>query len=445
LQRAAYDPAVVKRAGFLSGVVLLLVAPVAQARISMEIRATGALTATWHGDPARGCAEAGVCNVAGSVTLPVEQGDRSSSAEGDQGVLDLMGIGTDPATVRVVRGAPGGPDGVCLDQAGPSELTFASARPAGGRVRVQVGGFDLPIGGPLSAGRCAGPLASDLAPAFPQTSVRTSALRGRHLTLDLRGRRPFTAGAFAGEVVSTLVVRAQVTRSRDRSSRRRLPVPVRPRTPRRVALLRLRYRATPAADGLTNAFHSADTARCAILDACGLSGTIALTMTRPADLDIVASVPLARGRRATVGGVLAALRAGRGGLFVEPGEDGPHGHSVTEVTRAGARACHDERALTLPGLRGEAHGDELRLGLSDAGFSTAGDPLRSRCPGPAWSGERDRALASGTVPLAQLGARRLTVRLAGRSTHDPDFVVTPSGALTLELQRAIRSVRVVTG
>jgi hypothetical protein len=356
-------------------------------------------------------------------------------------VLDMIDISTSPATVRVVRGPNDRPEGVCLDQVGFGELTLASARPAGGRVRVALGAFDFPFGAALSAGRCAGPLPADLAAALPRASVSTRELRGDRLTLDFTGRRPFAAGAFAGEVTSTLVVRGKVTRGPDRVTRRRLPVPVRGRPRGRVALLRLGYRATPGAEGLTSTFRAADTARCAILDACGLAGTLTLTVPRPLDLALSAVVPLARGRRPTVERALAAVHAGRGSVFVEPTENGVRGRSVVDVARDGAPACHDERPLTLPELSGATHGGQLVLGLGGTGFSASEDPLRTRCPGPGWSSERDGSLARGAVPLAQLGAQQLTLRLTARGIRDPDFALAPAGAVTLELQRTRASVR----
>jgi hypothetical protein len=343
--------------------------------------------------------------------------------------------------VRVVRGPPEQPAGVCLDHGGPLELSLGTGPTSRGRVQVLLIAFDSPLGGPLPASRCAGPLPSDLAPALPIATVRRSDLRRRDVKLDFSGRRPFAAGAFSGEIASTFVIRARVTHTSTRARRGSLPVGVPPPTRlRRVADLRLRYRATPRPEPLSLAFRAGGPPRCESLDACALAGTVALTMTKPVDLEIGATVPLARGRKATLAAALAGLRAGRASLFVAPRGE-PAGQAVYELTRDGAAWCHDARALELPELVAEARGKRLALGLGGPQLAEAEDPLRSRCPGPASSPERDGALASGTIDLARLGERQLGVRLGGRAVRDPDFTVTPSGGLVLDLERTRQTVR----
>jgi hypothetical protein len=427
----------VQRAGFLSVLMLVLLAPAAHAGVRVELRVSGALTVSWHGDQARGCADAGACDLAGAVTLAPESGGDQVSESSGGSVLDLLQTTIEDATVRVVRGPAEHPLGVCLDTVGPVELSLGSGRAPNGRVRLLIAGFGLPFSGPLPANRCAGPLGSDITPALPVISARARDLRKPDVKLDFTGRRPFAGGAFSGEITSTLVLRAHVTHPPLRSRRISRPTPVRGGS-ERVGLLDLSYRVTPGPEPLTTAFRAVGSPRCEVLDVCGLSGATAVTLSKPMRLAIRATWPL-RGKRPTLAAALAAVRAGRGTLFAGTDEERPTGRSATEVARDGAPACRDARTAALPELNGERHGKRFVVALGGAHFGDAEDVLRSRCPGPARTPERDGALAAGAIGLTQLGARHLTVRLAGRPIHDPDFVTTP-GALTLELERTAQRV-----
>ena len=98
--------------------------------------------------------------------------------------------------------------------------------------------------------------------------------------------------------------------------------------------------------------------------------------------------------------------------------------------------------MVLPSLTGQVHGGHVTLTLlGTQDFLGAGDPLRTHCPGPAHDGQRDGAFAAGSVPIAQLGAPKLTVTLTPRRLNDPDYATQPSGSLTLELRRTTEEVR----
>src|SRR4051794_15492694 len=72
--------------GTIAATALAAMAPPASAAtggLSMSVRLSGAVVAVWHGDPARGCAAAGVCDVSGSATY----------RPGFQGSLDVSRAG----------------------------------------------------------------------------------------------------------------------------------------------------------------------------------------------------------------------------------------------------------------------------------------------------------------------------------------------------------------
>ena len=244
-----------ERAGVLSIAFLLLIAPTAGAGQRVEIHPSGALTITWHGDPARGCAEAGVCDLAGSVTLaPDIGGDQVSESPGNS---VLAGIGTRSRTRRCASCAarPTIRSGSASTASGPSSCRWATA--ARGPRASSSPASACPFSGALPANRCGGPLGADLTRALPAVSVRARDLRRPDVKLDFSGRRPFASGAFSGEVSSALVFRAHVSRVADRIDAGRRPRPVRSRK-RRFAAVDLEYRMTPGPDPLAIAFRGLD-------------------------------------------------------------------------------------------------------------------------------------------------------------------------------------------
>src|SRR4051794_4446793 len=415
----------------------MLATPVAEASADQQIdlRTSGGLTATWHGDPARGCAAAGVCDVAGSVTLTPQEGEGTTVSSSNGSLVDVVTLNVENATARVLRGPADHPAGACLDAAGSSELSLGSGSAGNGRVRVALVSFDFPEGGPLSAGRCAGPLPIDLARALPVVTMSSRALRARNVTLDFRGARPFTGGAFSGTVRSTLVMHARVSHPKRESSvqsGRASPVPVR----RRVAILELTYRATAASDPLTLAYGPAPARPCDLLDACGLAATETLTLTRAPGIELFARVPVRGRQRPTVASALAALHAGRADdITLAPTSENLQGRLTVDATRNGAPACRDTRTVRLPTLLGDIRARHLAVSLGAAHYAEPEDPLRTRCTGPARDADRDGALAAGRLDLARLGDPPLGLRLTPRPIGDGDFASRLDGALVVDLER----------
>lgn len=411
----------------------------ASADTRVELQSSGSLTASWHGDPARDCAAAGVCDVAGSVTLTPQEGEAGSITSGSSGLLDALTLSVERVTARVLRGPADHPAGACLDAAGTSELSLGSGRASRGRVRVALVSFDFPSGGPLSAGRCAGPLPADLAHAMPVITKSPRALRARNVTFDFRGERPFTAGAFSGTLRSTLVLHARVSHPKGQAPfRSGRATPVRAR---RVALLELGYRATAAPAPLTLAYGPAPGRPCDLLDSCGLAANETLSLTRAPSINMFVQTPLRGRRHPTLASLRAALRAGRADVTLVPATEDLQARVTVESTRDGAPACRDTRTAQLPPLLADVRAGRLVVSLGAAHYAEPEDPLRTRCPGPGRDADRDGALATGSIDLAHLGDPHVSLMLVPRRLRDGDFASRLGGALVLDLRRTRARVR----
>ena len=436
----------------LAALLLLLAPAVGFGAIEEEVDVSGGITVTWRGDPARGCAQAGTCDVRGSV---VHEADDDLTSGGTSpgrrrlGSLRFFDAGLGGGTVDVRRGDPSAPSGTCADTVRSLSLPLAAGTPSGGRVRFAVREAATGSGG----GRCGGPLSADVLAAMPVATLPASTLRSRRITLDLRGIRPFTSGSLTGEVVSTLrvTVRRRILRDRDAGVSVRdvteEELEPRRRGPRR-AILTVRY-AVEGMDGSLGARLGAigDPA-CRVFDACSLAGRLDLGAVRlPAGTTLVlqAAGPAGavRGRRVADG--MAALAAGRLGLEAFLDGDGPIGATVTaDLTRNGAAACRDERPTRLPQLAAEGRGRTATFRLSGFG---ADDPLATRCPGPLFGSGEDPGgtapLAHAAIPTSALAGATLAVplRLAPSPGTWP-FVLVPDTALTVRLRRTGAQLRV---
>ncbi len=420
-----------------SGVAALALPASAGAATETRAAATGRIVVTWAGDPALGCAEAGVCDVRGGVV----------AATGAARAAPGFDLDVRREPVRVVRGPAEDPAGVCSDPTGrPGESSFQLV-PRPGHLELAVLTTDEGEG--LSSGRCAGPRAADLTGALP----RLPGARVRPLgttRLDFTGSRPFTAGAFRGTVVSTVVVTVRRRRVADPAGRRP-PSGGRERRPRLVArpfaVLEAAYRVESLHGGLGVALGAPAAPGCRLLDACGLGGSVALAVlpaARPPELRITAETPVAR-RPPSAAEALAAVGAGR--LPVVAGtarEDGLRGTVTAEVTRGGAVACRDRAPAALPPLAAfQTTDDEVTLALGSPDYVATADALRTRCPGPgsrALVGES--SLAAGRIPVADLAAEAAEVRLTPPPARPGTLPARLSGELVVRLRRTWARVRV---
>lgn len=347
--------------------------------------------------------------------------------------------------MRVRRPGPDGIPFACVDRLPPAfgGVSFETDDPGRGPLDVTLGGGHFE-GSSLSAGRCAGPTAADLAAALPKVRLDLRRLRKGGRTLGLGTRRTFAAGAFTVALDSTVQVRlgrARVTR-RDSESVR--PSDAGRRRSRRVGLVTLRYALERVEGALVTEFRGLPGLQCAPLDACGLAGTNRIAL--PADggtLRLRATTRLPRGgRRPGVARVLRDLRRGR--LRPFGGTALGRGATVTAVvTRDGAEACRDERLTPPPSLDVQPVGKDLQVTLAPGGAGgVPADLARTRCPGPGLRRPEGRpSLATGRLRAADLAAPevRLVLRPRASFTEGP-YAAAPGGQIALTLRRvAVRT------
>jgi hypothetical protein len=429
--------------------------PAPERPIEIPTRVAGAITIAWHGDPARGCAAAGVCDVSGSVVYtPGEADVEATMLPGGRLVPDdvaLLSLDTS-GTVRVRRDPPGGAPSMCVDTVDAPFIFLTPTPLSGGRFRFDVSDAAL-ASTDLSSGRCAGPVPSDLRDKLPSGVLDTKALSRGPTLLNLSARQPFASGPFSGEMVSTVGLRvgagSHSAFSGFFTSSEGDLVPHRAHHRRHVRVLEvgLEYRVAGLSGQLTTSFTGAAEPLCAGLDACGTSGTIAYSPAATSGRVVVgAERRLRAGERPTRRSALAELRAGRLVVFgdVELRQD-TLAHVSSTVTRPGDTTCTD--SVTTPfapfSAFEAAHALQLRLGKPSEELGP--DGLRTRCPGPGESDTLARgSLAAGRIGLGRLGVRSLSVTLTRPGTFASGaYTGTRSGALTLRLVRRRIDERVV--
>ena len=382
-------------------------ASVAPARAAAEqsFVTNGSVTYTWQGDPARGCAALGLCGVEGQLTLGSQGGFSSGSGGAPRGTVDVP-IDTSGSIVRVADGAGAGD---CLDRPGNAE--------AGGNVLITRAGGGRLVGqiqAPLSSGRCAGPRQQDLAGML--LPVRRTG--GKRPSFDLRTSRSFAAGPFTGTLVSTLVVRSAPSAGGS-GSVTSSSFPGQPMPSRKVLLERvmLRYRIATAPGALDVGFSGASDPFCAALDACGTSGTLALTLPGLQRTFEVQAERFVSGR-VDARQALADFRRGR--LHVDAGGFVPFlGSATARVAETfagpGGWRCQTASSTRLRPFVLSAvplrSGRGVSLVLGDPIDS---DLLRTYCPGPSDTDVFGNApeLARTSIGLAGLLARHGVISLS---------------------------------
>jgi hypothetical protein len=396
-----------------------------------SLSVTGSLTYAWHGDPARGCAREGLCGVVGAVVFQPDGG--SDAFSGGPGNLEMSGA----STVRVRRGVGSGGFGDCVEQSSYADVTL-DFPPYGAPIALT----------PLSSGRCAGPTAQDLARvALP------SKLTGRRLrTVDLRGRVPFVAGPFSGELISTILMRPDTSESSSSSSGPASAVSRPPPIPRRlVEFVDLRYAVSSGPGMLDTTFAGTGSPFCDELDSCGVTGSLtASLMPYHETLRIAATRVIAH--RVSARRAIADFRAGRVPLSeAVPRSDGLIRLRIGEtLTRNGALACADAAVvggspslgpyLTFDAASGGVLGAEVGVATYEPDGTDPGT-LRTHCQGPstsdglATSQFQPPTLARGVVDPRQLLERQFLVSLAarGRRFHGLGYSGLLGGHLGLSL------------
>lgn len=376
-----------------------LVPRVAAAATSTDVPLfpSGTVVYTWTASPALGCAAEGLCGLHGAVTVDVQSADLEV-ARGKPSQLDLE-------TTATARTQGPAPDSSCVDMLDPAGFGIALPTTPSRSPLV------LGMGPGPSAGRCAGPLMSDL-PRMP--------IPARHhgRSVDLRTVRSETAGPFQVRLDSTLTLAPDPSRSGSVASSssgslvggrgggggsRRLEEDV-----------EIVDRLVPSSGALRANFAAVAAPFCLGLGDCGSTGTVDVRIdspSRPLTLDASWFVRHRLGRAAA----LRAIRADAGTLAGQVSLP----VTVTEtVTTPGQPTCTDTRRAAL--VLSLEWPLATRFNLLD----NSGDAIRTYCPGPL------EDLLRGQLPGQAGGGMLATAPVR------PGALLTPG--VTLALARAPR-------
>ncbi|HKN95413.1 MAG TPA: hypothetical protein VJU60_13840 [Thermoleophilaceae bacterium] len=415
-------------------------------------RVAGAITVAWHGDPARGCAAAGLCDVSGSLVYAPQEAmvEGVKLRHGGLQPTEVDLFGDQGATVRVERSPSGGEPSTCVDTVDASDLLLTPTPVGHDRLRFDVSDEFLSESA-LASGRCAGPVNNDLRGKLPSGVLNLPALQRGSALLNMSSRHPFDAGPFSGEVVSTLGVRVGAKSPVDEggftiSSGGSLSSA--DRSGKRVLQLTMEYELTGSTGTLVTRFAGLQPPLCVPLDACGASGAVTYTPGKVSGtLWIFAGERLHAGQHPTLRSALHQLRAGR--LRVRAFADlGPESfaHASATVTRVGDATCTDSVASAFAPIYVFQWKRRLQVRLAGP---TDGSPdgLRTRCPGPSQNDAvAGGSLAAGRIASSRVGARKVAVVLSRPGAFSGGgYVGTRSGSLTLRLVRKRIEERVVRG
>ena len=298
-------------------------------------------------------------------------------------------------------------------------LTSALAVVHGGSVAVRL----LARGGSMLQTRCAGPLDGDLASVSPAVTISLGRLMHGRTSLNFSGTRAFAVHGFAGTISSTLVVALGRPSVQPASSGADFPPGI---STQRTRIVTERLDPVRVAGGLSAAVRGAsDPVECALLDTCGLSGTLTLIpQAREVTGNVLAMGPADRPYR----DFLTAMGLARGGrsrgitvaVYVNV-----NGDVRAAISQAGA-SCVDTGATGGISAVVEPSGPS-----PGAGF---GPSWRTRCPGPLLADKTTGVAAS--LPAGALTHRRFTIRLRSNgSLTDDGYFITPQGAISVLVRR----------
>jgi hypothetical protein len=396
---------------------------------------TGPLLIAWRGDPAHGCAGAGLCGVTG--TLQMHLGGASASSSG--GAPQLI-ANDDGAVARVQTTQPDGSVTTCADLV-PVQFDFGLGR-AGGRLAAEIS-TAFGSGQTPSSGRCAGPTSGDMAKlALPARRVASG--------YDFSGHSSFTAGPFAVTVISG--VRGRITfgsqgggaGGSDISVVSGTTVPVKPHSAL-VERASFTYRVSGFSGVLNTDFAGLTPPQCDALGACGVTGRLVQAFAAHGSLTFMGARIATR--RAGRDRALADLRHGDMPLSDTFAEQAVH-ESVAETSaQTGGLACAATSSIALAGaLASRPRRGSDKLELSDPVDGFGGGPLdafRTPCPGPSAQdilGPGGGAMATATVAARRLGAGHLSIVFRSRGSFDSSaYTGRRSGVLVLGLVLVRRS------
>jgi hypothetical protein len=404
---------------------------------------SGEVGVVFHADPATGCAALGACAYRGTEAwrpgsggtlglLTFEQGGRIHTladlalGQGSSGPNSLIAAGVQRVAAGVVQGSCGD------EQSGLADIS--------GEARS--GSIGLSLSNELSSLRCAGPLAADLAKVTPSVRVGAQRLGHGRIMLDFRANRPFAAHGFAGTLTSTLVVTLGRPHTQRRTSAPTFPRGIPTRRTRIVSetitVTRSAGRVTATVSGSRNAD------LCALLDSCGLTGTLMMApVPGPSQGELTAIGPATR----PYVDFLAALgvsRAGRSqGLQVAGGVNWTDRGSMS-ASFSQSDSCSDSAPLGQGAAALGLAGKVFTVGYAAGGAGPfSGASPRTRCPGPMLA--QFPSLISGRVPRSRFAQRRFTVSLRSHRTFsDQGYEVSVAGPLALTFRRGRVHQQIVT-
>ena len=416
-------------AGALLGTVALcaLAQPAAASTFSEgSLTVSGSLAASWHGDPARGCGEAGLCGYRGGVvTGPAGDGQLQLENSGGRPryAFGYANLASTPV-VRVVRG-----DSACVDVASAQEIDLSGAV-RHGRVRFVLSSYGL------DASRCAGPDASEFVERLPRRSVSLARLRRGGVTLDFSGRVPYGSGRFSGAIRSTL--RVKIGRLRVHHFPDERHGPGRRSRSFRVVRLHAVYRVIGLQGSIRSAFRGLRKPFCVTLDSCGSAGTSGWAIFSATGGTLYfdgagAARPGDRGLR----GAVAAIERGQFAGYTYASFRHAVGATTSDVRLPDGSRCHDASRAAAPELDAQSDTRRIEFRIGGEGLVPAIDLLHVGCPGPVGTDIFGRhALASGSAPASALLRRRLAVSMTSHGRfHSFGYTGTRRARVGLRLRR----------
>lgn len=391
--------------------------------VNESLVATGALTYTWHGDPAHGCAALNECDVQGEIVLrAIGQGQFAQFAF--RGPSDLFVQTT--GTVRVRGGGAEG--GECVAPVGQNF--------PGVDVQIRHGRDSLAVIQQVpGSGPCAGPLQRDLAAL--KIPVRRSG--GRRPSFDLRTNQSFVAGPFSGTLVSTLRLRpapgqgsSGAGSSGSFASSSPGPAPVN----NLLEYARIVYTVTPGSSGIRTQFSGSGDSSCQVVASCGASGSLGLAVQPVGKLMIFASRTVHR--HLSSAQVRRDLSQGRllvnGFLTLNGTVSESYAWSDGSSCRDSVPISQLQLLLGSPSSRGPGGRHPVTIQNNTA---PGIELMRTHCPGPT---DDDlgviTVLGRGSVTTRELLAKHVTLDLTERSGFSGlGYTGTRSGSIQLNLTR----------
>jgi hypothetical protein len=186
--------------------------------------AKGTERVEFAGDPAAGCADRGVCGVAGNVTFTPARPDVGQIATVARSGHRLSGAAFTSGGTTSAFVTTQGADAACTDSFVTPQIVVAFKQ-SGVKAQALLHG---PLGEPpvgqdaaVFATRCAGPRLTDLAQtgALPRAVFPISLLRRSVVNLRLTADTPFSRSGFSGRVTADIRLRLRRDRSLERALR----------------------------------------------------------------------------------------------------------------------------------------------------------------------------------------------------------------------------------